>query len=632
MKFSELSNKDRYRIIRMGVQNGIHSVSDIEHVFDSGGHLFDGKSSLTQATPKKLTDYDQSDWSALYEKQQAANNAKLAAAQAEWDKMHQEVLDNPDAYDPIDVYKYIGKRPEAIQDVNKNEQFENDAKTATKMGMATVAAPYVAAYASEILTNPMVKPIAKSMMTGMGADAVSELATGKPIAEHTKDAIQYTTGLNPRNNDVSNFMFDTFGNPFYGFTNEAASGLVNAGNRINNVLKNTTQKINSAKANKEFIKSVNAEFPQYPEIKPTFRDLFNTERTNQLVKDRIIEDNTFIRGVKDAISQEDIEKTNQLIRETYGIENPTVDDRLKWFATRYAPQTGAGRAGFESLPNGFGTIYTSNSEGTAQAYSQIRHSGERMGKPVVVRYPTHFGENRNMWVADNYKPLYRTNVADDLDYEIYKKIKTERDEILKPIEDKWADILNNISKQTSKINEEHSSKVHKIWDDFDKGKITQEEAEKNVSILRKQREERLKKIDEDYNKAGMDRIHEIEKHEERISKELNEKYKSEYENLYKDKIFTTEKADGSKENHIHINSHYPKGTKRRSRPLTKKVYSPGDNFYNHYIFVGPENEQGLEFVKFLPLTIDDSFTRLHTGMSSKGLSKKMWGNGGYLLS
>lgn len=39
MKFKELSNKDRYRIIRMGVQNGIHSVSDIEHIFDEGGDL-----------------------------------------------------------------------------------------------------------------------------------------------------------------------------------------------------------------------------------------------------------------------------------------------------------------------------------------------------------------------------------------------------------------------------------------------------------------------------------------------------------------------------------------------------------------------------------------------------------------
>ena len=41
MKFSELSNKDRYRIIRMGVQNGIHSVSNIEHIFDEGGDLND---------------------------------------------------------------------------------------------------------------------------------------------------------------------------------------------------------------------------------------------------------------------------------------------------------------------------------------------------------------------------------------------------------------------------------------------------------------------------------------------------------------------------------------------------------------------------------------------------------------
>jgi len=241
MKFSELSNKDRYKIIRMGVRSGIHSVSDIEHVFDNGGHLFDGTSSLTQAVPKKLTNYDQDDWSALYEKQQAANNAKIAAAQAEWDKMHQEILDNPDAYDPVDVYKYIGKRPEVIQDINKNEQFENDAKVATKAGIAAIAAPYIAAYAPKILANPMVKPIAKSMMAGTSADAVSELATGKPIAEHTKNAAQYLTGLNPKNNVVSNFVFDTFGNPFYGFTGESAQMWSNAINKGTQIAKNSKE-------------------------------------------------------------------------------------------------------------------------------------------------------------------------------------------------------------------------------------------------------------------------------------------------------------------------------------------------------------------------------------------------------
>ena len=320
-KFKELSNKDRYRIIRMGVQNGIHSVSDIERVFDSGGdidndpilkdrkpkaefykrvqdpkesitdwetglpathkmayvtdddgaivypevqkindklvdftrppykesagfesamqrgdtirmtpkeaeywtqhykefypgfkkydngeHLFDGTSSLTQAIPKKLTDYDQGDWSALYEKQQAANNAKLAAAQAEWDKMHQEVLDNPDAYDPVDVYKYIGKRPETIQDVNKNKQFENDAKTATKIGIATVATPYAlsaigsgigsladAGYAAlgktaagKAAINTMTKAVIPAINTKYGIEAVKDLATSKTIDNATQ--------------------------------------------------------------------------------------------------------------------------------------------------------------------------------------------------------------------------------------------------------------------------------------------------------------------------------------------------------------------------------------------------------------------------------------------------------------
>lgn len=411
MKFSELSNKDRYRIIRMGVQNGIHSVSDIEHIFDEGGdpilkdrkpkaefyqrlldpnrktlkdwesdnitthkmsyvtegdkaivypevqninsklvdftrppydkwagyesavqrgdtiqmtpkeaeywtqhykefypnfnkyadggHLYGGNSTLSQQLmPKKLTDYNQGDWSAIYDKQQAANNARLAAAQAEWDKMHDEVINNPDAYDPVDVYKYIGKRPEVVQDINRNERFENDAKVANAIGVATVATPYVAAYAPQVLTNQMVQPIAKSMMAGMGADAVSELATGKSVAEHTKDAIQFTTGLNPRNNAVSNFVVDTFGNPFYGFTGESAQMWGNFLNTVDNGLSAVSKNIvNKTKKNFTLQKRLDEALRNQDKVRDVLseknKDLaiqYNNEAREELLKAKKLDD------------------------------------------------------------------------------------------------------------------------------------------------------------------------------------------------------------------------------------------------------------------------------------------------------------------------------------------------------
>lgn len=196
--------------------------------FADGGHLYDGNSMLSQQLiPKKLTDYNQGDWSNIYDRQQSANNARIKIAQAEWDKMHDEVVSHPDAYDAMDILKYAGKRPETLEDVAKTQKHIDDAETFTKVVLGMVASPFAGAAIGSTKAAGYVAPIVKSILTGTAADATSELATGKPIAEHTKDAIQFATGLNPRNNVVSNFVVDTFGNPFYGFTNETAKGFVN---------------------------------------------------------------------------------------------------------------------------------------------------------------------------------------------------------------------------------------------------------------------------------------------------------------------------------------------------------------------------------------------------------------------
>lgn len=69
----------------------------------------------------------------------------------------------------------------------------------------------------------------------------------------------------------------------------------------------------------------------------------NPKQADKLIKDRLLEYNTFIRGVHETGNEENI---NNILRRN-GIE-PTAENRAKYYASTYAPDTGAGRAGFNS--------------------------------------------------------------------------------------------------------------------------------------------------------------------------------------------------------------------------------------------------------------------------------------------
>lgn len=95
--------------------------------------------------------------------------------------------------------------------------------------------------------------------------------------------------------------------------------------------------------------------------------------------------NTFVRGVHETGNEENI---NNILRRN-GIE-PTAENRAKYYASTYAPDTGAGRAGFNSSYNGEGTIYSSNSLSTAIGYAKAKHRNEKDGFVVSVRRPIKF--------------------------------------------------------------------------------------------------------------------------------------------------------------------------------------------------------------------------------------------------
>lgn len=98
----------------------------------------------------------------------------------------------------------------------------------------------------------------------------------------------------------------------------------------------------------------------------------NPKQADKLIKDRLLEHNTFVRGVHETGNEENI---NNILRRN-GIE-PTAENRAKYYASIYAPDTGAGRAGFNSSYNGEGTIYSSNSLNTGIGYAKAKHRNEK---------------------------------------------------------------------------------------------------------------------------------------------------------------------------------------------------------------------------------------------------------------
>lgn len=195
----------------------------------------------------------------------------------------------------------------------------------------------------------------------------------------------------------------------------------------------------------------------------------NPKQADKLIKDRLLEHNTFVRGVHETGNEENI---NNILRRN-GIE-PTAENRAKYYASTYAPDTGAGRAGFNSSYNGEGTIYSSNSLSTAIGYAKAKHRNEKDGFVVTVRRPIKFEGTRENWVKnadfafDNSKQrsLY-------IDYELPYLLrygKSARTELSKNKNIPYKDIISKVNKDYSKLhgyNEYIANKIKRFINDPD---------------------------------------------------------------------------------------------------------------------------------------------------------------------
>lgn len=176
----------------------------------------------------------------------------------------------------------------------------------------------------------------------------------------------------------------------------------------------------------------------------------NPKQADKLIKDRLLEHNTFIRGVHETGNEENI---NNILRRN-GIE-PTAENRAKYYASTYAPDTGAGRAGFNSSYNGEGTIYSSNSLNTGIGYAKAKHRNEKDGFVVSVRRPIKFEGNRENWVK-NADFAFDNSEQSKLytDYELPYLLrygKSARTELSKNKNIPYKDIISKVNKNYSEL-------------------------------------------------------------------------------------------------------------------------------------------------------------------------------------
>lgn len=191
----------------------------------------------------------------------------------------------------------------------------------------------------------------------------------------------------------------------------------------------------------------------------------NPKQADKLIKDRLLEHNTFVRGVHETGNKENI---NNILRRN-GVE-PTPENRAKYYASTYAPDTGAGRAGFNSSYDGEGSIYSSNSLNTGIGYAKAKHRNEKDGFVVSVRRPIKFEGNRENWVKnadfafDNSKrsKLYA-------DYELPYLLrygKSARTELSKNKTIPYKDIVSKVNKINKSVYSDYiANKIKKIIND-----------------------------------------------------------------------------------------------------------------------------------------------------------------------
>jgi hypothetical protein len=391
----------------------------------------------------------------------------------------------------------------------------------------------------------------------------------------------------------------------------------------------------------------------------------NPKQADKLIKDRLLEHNTFIRGVHETGNEENI---NNILRRN-GIE-PTPENRAKYYASTYAPDTGAGRAGFNSSYNGEGTIYSSNSLNTGIGYAKAKHRNEKDGFVVSVRRPIKFEGNRENWVKnadfgfDNSKRS-RLYADYELPY-LLRYGKSARTELSKNKTIPYKDIVSKVNKTNKSVYIDYiANKIKKIINDPNikykpsykiTGDIKQDYINNTIArevsntdsynpngylelqyaydIARKRginsSTYSIRYDDKDYkildyiddNFTDYQTIDKIP--EDYVEKQFNKQYhKAINKEIAKNGITDDELKEYIESKGIH--PEHKKYNVITSEKLVKSSRNEG-NPYQHFIFTGDVGKQGFEVIDIVDVNSDKfkgiPYNRDHVGKYTKGYSRK----------
>lgn len=346
----------------------------------------------------------------------------------------------------------------------------------------------------------------------------------------------------------------------------------------------------------------------------------NPKQADKLIKDRLLEHNTFVRGVHETGNEENI---NNILRRN-GIE-PTAENRAKYYASTYALNTGADRVGFNSSYNGEGTIYSSNSLNTGIGYAKAKHRNEKDGFVVSVRRPIKFEGNRENWVKnadfgfDNSKRS-RLYADYELPY-LLRYGKSARTELSKNKTIPYKDIVSydiarkrGINSSTYSIR--YDDKDYKILDYIDDNFT-------DYQTIDKIPEDEVKAIyyNNVNNKLGKLLSKNYRKY---VEKQFNKQYrKAINKEIAKNGITDDELKEYIESKGIH--PEHKKYNVITSEKLVKSSRNKG-NPYQHFIFTGDVGKQGFEVIDIVDVNSDKfkgiPYTRDHFGEYTKGYSRK----------
>lgn len=311
----------------------------------------------------------------------------------------------------------------------------------------------------------------------------------------------------------------------------------------------------------------------------------NPKQADKLIKDRLLEHNTFIRGVHETGNEENI---NNILRRN-GIE-PTAENRAKYYASTYAPDTGAGRAGFNSSYNGEGTIYSSNSLNTGIGYAKAKHRNQITGD--IKQDYINNTIAREISNTDSYNP----NGYLELQYA--------------------HDIARKKGINSSTYSIRYDDKDYKILDYIDDNFT-------DYQTIDKIPEDEVKALyyNNVNNKLGKLLSKNYRKY---VEKQFNKQYrKAINKEIAKNGITDDELKEYIESKGIH--PEHKKYNVITSEKLVKSSRNKG-NPYQHFIFTGDVGKQDFEVIDIVDVNSDKfkgiPYSRDHFGKYTKGYSRK----------